>query len=64
VCVSVSLSRELWKNSLLDPDGVWGGGLTGSKDDAGRWGGDCPSEGKIFRGNVGQPIVTNRNFVV
>jgi len=46
VCVCVSVSLSIWsivENGLLNLDAIWGGGSTGSKDEASRWGGDRPS---------------------
>ena len=48
---------------LIGSGCIWGGGLAGSRDEAGRCPNIVPHKGTILGVDVGCPIVTNGNFV-
>jgi len=49
---------ELWQNSWLDPDAIWGGERSWSSDGCIRWGWWSSKEMGSFGVNLGRPIVT------
>jgi len=59
---SVCQQRALWQNGSVNPDAVWNGKRSRSRDECIRWVVIVEGEMAVLGLNLGRPIVTNGDF--